>query len=355
MFMNKICLAIPALTSGGAERVMANLANYFSKKDGIEVHLILFVKNEIFYELDPKVILHFPKFDYKVFPSARQTYEIFFFLRRTLKLIKPNHLLSFGGKYNSFVILSTLGLGIKSFVSDRSRPGIKYGFPQDKINKWIYRMTNGIVAQTTAAKDFLFMTTRHNNIKVIPNPVADILNLETPKENIILNVGRFIKSKQQEVLIDIFNKLNNKDWQLWFVGDGQYLDSCKKKVLELKLDHKIIFWGNQKDVYSFYQKSKIFAFTSISEGFPNSLAEAMSAGCACISFDCMAGPKDLIDNGISGLLIENNNIIEYIKGLKSLIDSDDLINGFSNKAIRMSQKLNVDKIADEYLEFIING
>lgn len=352
--MNKVCLVIPALTSGGAERVMSILANHFSKKKELEVHLILFVKNEMFYELDPSVILHSPRFDYKKFSSGRQTYEIFFYLRKTLKFIKPKYLLSFGGKYNSFVILSSFGLNIKTFISDRSRPGIKYGFPQDKINKWLYRLSTGIVAQTSAAKEFLFKSTRHRNIKVIPNPVADILNLEIPKENIILNAGRFIRSKQQEVLIDIFNRLDNKDWQLWFVGDGQYLDSCKRKVEKLNLAHKVVFWGNQKDVYSFYSKSKVFAFTSNSEGFPNSLAEAMSAGCACIAFDCNAGPADLIEDGVSGMLIENNNAQQYLEGLNKLMADEQLMNNFSKKGAEISKKLSVSKIAEEYLNFITN-
>lgn len=349
----KIALLIPKISQGGAERVLSLLANEFVDKETIEVHLVLLVGGDLFYHIDERVKVHQPDFSYKNYNRFIFTIRLLVNLRNKLKEINPDYLLSFGGKYNSFVILSSYGLKIKKFLSDRSRPGISYGFVLDRLNKILYRSSYGLIAQTKAAKKYLWESTKHRNIRVIPNPVINIYNPEVTKENIILNVGRFIRSKQQHLLIDIFNNIDNKEWKLWLVGHGEYFNACKQQVANLGLQEKVVFWGNQTDIYPFYQKSKIFAFTSISEGFPNSLAEAMSAGCACISFDCNAGPADLIDNGTSGILIENNNKEEFLKQLKALTENEQLIRKFSGNATIISTKLAAKKIADEYYNFII--
>ncbi len=118
-------------------------------------------------------------------------------------------------------------------------------------------------------------------------------------------MGRFISSKQQSLLINIFDTIDDNNWKLIFLGDGPKLQELKSKAKTKKSFGRIIFEGNVSNVDEYYAKSKIFAFTSNSEGFPNALAEAMSAGCACISFDCIAGPSDLIKDEINGYLIDN--------------------------------------------------
>jgi GalNAc-alpha-(1->4)-GalNAc-alpha-(1->3)-diNAcBac-PP-undecaprenol alpha-1,4-N-acetyl-D-galactosaminyltransferase len=353
----RIALITPALTAGGAERVMSVLANQFVRNSGIEVHLILLVKEEIFYRLDERVIVHEPHFDYKTFARWKFTLKILRYLRHTLKTVSPESLLSFGGRYNSFVLLASLGCNIKTFISDRSRPGISYGRITDLMNKFIYRWSTGVVAQTTAAQQFVSKVNKHKNITVIGNPLPQNFSGTYPDQKIILNVGRFIKSKQQIELIRIFNALPlqvRKDWQLWFLGTGEYLPACKELTKELNLEKEVQFLGNQKAIESYYQKASVFAFTSISEGFPNVLGEAMSAGCACISFDCYAGPKDLIDSDFNGVLVEENDFEAYQKALETLLVNVDKRTSIQQKAVEKIRMFDEEKISTQYLNFLIN-
>jgi GalNAc-alpha-(1->4)-GalNAc-alpha-(1->3)-diNAcBac-PP-undecaprenol alpha-1,4-N-acetyl-D-galactosaminyltransferase len=311
------------------------------------------LENKVHYELDSNVIIHYPDYNLKDVSKAVVFFKAFHFLRKSLKQIGPNILISFGGKYNSFVLLAAKGLNINSFISNRSMPGIKYGFIQNIANPYLYRLAKGIISQTEMAKDYISKSTNHKNIVVIPNPIFKQSIDLTARENTILNVGRFVKSKQQHILIDIFIKLNPKGWKLEFAGDGDdYFEYCKQKVREANFEDRIFFHGNQKDIWKFYQKSKIFAFTSNSEGFPNALAEAMSLGCACISFDCPAGPADIIKNEENGFLIENNNIASFSNHLKKMIDSEEIINEFSKKGIAFSTNFDVSAIAQKYYNFI---
>lgn len=354
--MKRIALLIPSLSSGGAERVMSVLANYLSNDSNLEIHLILYLKYEKFYDINENIIVHKPNFNYKNFSTLISTFKTISFLRKTLKNINPYALLSFSGKYNSLVILSSLGLNIKKYVSDRSKPGISYGKLQDCLNPFLYRFTNGIVAQTSIAKQVAFRQTMHKNIVLIPNPVPNYVTeeVEEPREKIILNVGRFIATKQQMQLIELFSKLDSKDWKLVFLGDGKYFDDCKQLVKNLNIEDKVIFLGVQKDVVGFMKKASIFSFTSISEGFPNSLAEAMALGCACISFDCIAGPSDIIDHKKNGFLVPVNDWDGYSIYLKELMNSEALRKEFAFEGRKKITFFREEIISEKFKELLIS-
>lgn len=350
----KIALCIPTLVSGGAERVISVLANEFAKDENVEVHLILYLRNEIFYSLDPRIIIHYPEFDYTKYPVWRYLLKVNRFVRHTLKTIRPDSLLSFGGRFNGFIIVSALGLGIKIFVSDRSRPGISYGKLQDLVNPHLYKKAYGIVAQTSAAKNVAEQRTGHKNIKVIPNPLPQLYSTTITKERVIVNVGRFINSKQQRQLIEIFAKVKFGEWKLWFLGDGENFDDCKLLVKELGIEDSVVFYGNKKSISEYLQQAAIFAFTSVSEGFPNSLGEAMSAGCACISYDIVAGPSDMISNGVNGYLIKKNDTDNFGRCLIKLMENEDMRRDFQLKGIDKIKDFDIVNVAARYKQFLLS-
>ncbi|MCF8448166.1 MAG: glycosyltransferase [Bacteroidia bacterium] len=353
MVRSKVALFIPSLSAGGAERVMSILANEFSKYDNIQVHLVLYTSSEIFYRVNNRIIIHKPLRNYPNLPKLVYMMKTFLFIRKVFRQEKPDVFLSFGGKFNSLVLMASIGFRTKSFISDRSRPGISYGLIPDIFNRFVYRISSGIIAQTKTARDYSYLKTKHKNIRVIPNPVLPIPESKLPRENTILNVGRFISSKKQEELIDIFIKLNLPEWKLVFIGEGPRLEACKIRVEKEGFSDRIQFIGNTVEVNSYFQRSKIFAFTSISEGYPNSLIEAMSAGCACISFDCVAGPSDVIVNGINGVLIPIGDNNQFAEKLFELANSNSQISKFSREGEKISMELNPTKISKEYLDFMI--
>lgn len=354
-FPIRIMLISPDLSAGGAERVMATLANNMARMRDIEVHFILLVRGNEFYTIDQRVHLHRPTFDYKQSSRIVAMIKTCIYLRNKIRKLEPYSYLSFGGKYNSLALLAGLGLKSKSFVSDRSRPGISYGRFQDNFNRLLYPKATGLIAQTSQAKDCYWKTLKHSNIKVIGNPVPILFDSGIEKKKVILNVGRFIPTKKQELLLEVFSSINNRDWELWFLGEGELENHCKNRAVTLGISDRVKFLGSQKHILPYYNQCSIFAFTSVSEGFPNALAEAMSAGCACISFDCVAGPSDLIENSKNGFLVPIEDDSLYKIRLQQLLDDEQLRIKFGIEARKTTVTLEDWKITKKYLNFLLES
>lgn len=357
MEKKKFCCIVPDLSKGGMERVMAELATYFSSKINIEVNVILLTnRSKIFYKIPTYVAIYRPEFTFDNNIRTISTIRTLIFLRKIIKRINPDAILSFGETYNSFVLLSCLMLNVRIFVSDRSKPDKSWGFFHEHLRRFLYPFATGIISQTDYSKDFLSKETGHKNIKVIPNPIRVIEKKTLERRNIILNVGRLIKSKRIDLLLNIFNNCKNDKWELWLVGENEKNEKEKleKIVNELNLSEKVIFWGKQENVAKFYGIAKIFAFSSESEGLPNVLLEAMASGLACISFDCVAGPRDLITDGENGYLVKMYDCVEYISKLNLLIKNPALRETFANNAKKKSEEYNINIIGEKFYNFLLS-
>jgi glycosyltransferase involved in cell wall biosynthesis len=213
----------------------------------------------------------------------------------------------------------------------------------------------GIIAQTEFAKQVMYSRIKHPNITVIGNPIRNIPYRGQTRKNIILNVGRFVSTKRQSLIIKMFSELETGDWTLMFLGDGHMLGSCKDLVENLGLTEKVVFAGQVGNTDDYYRMSKIFAFTSNSEGFPNVLGEAQSAGLAIITFDFEAGANDLVENNVNGLLIPEGDIEAYKTGLQRLMDDEELRTSLSKNASKTIARFERNLICEKYHTFFLGN
>lgn len=358
--MKKICLIIPSLQCGGMERVMSELISYFAMRKEVKVRLILYgKKRKIFFSLPDNIKIYKPNFLFSDYPRMISSLKTLFFIRKTVKKINPDTILSFGEYWNNFVLLSLLGLKFPVFVSDRCQPDKSLGKFHDQLRKWLYPTASGIIAQTIMAKKIYKHQNLNNNIRVIGNPIYQIsLNGELErKENIILTVGRLIESKHHDRLIKIFKQISLLGWKLVIVGGDALKQTGMKKlkilIKKLDMEDKVELTGAVSDIASYYHKSKIFAFTSSSEGFPNVIGEAMSAGLPVIAYDCVAGPSDLVVDGETGFLVSTFKDIEYAKKLELLAKDVNLRERMGSNGRERVNKFKVDNVAEEFYWFIL--
>jgi glycosyltransferase involved in cell wall biosynthesis len=353
----KIFLVIPTLTAGGAERVISQLANNWSKDKSLEVHVILLVEDEIFYEISESVTIH--KFYFPIRPSLYNRtislIKLVYRFRKFVKKEKPEFVLSFMNKYNIFVLLSLLSSKINVFVSERDSPTEIIPKTTEFLRNLTYKYANGIITQTNSSKEFIQKETGSKNVIVIPNPIKDVvMDHSVEKEKIILNVGRLVEKKGQKYLIEAFSAIQQSEWKLVFLGDGHLRNELEELSVEKNLCDKIYFAGTTNNVDSWLNKASIFAFPSILEGFPNALAEAMCAGLPCVSFNCDTGPSELIEDGVNGFLVDVGDIKELTRKIELLINNPKLRNQFSIKALDVKNKLNSEKISQIYLNSCTN-
>jgi glycosyltransferase involved in cell wall biosynthesis len=175
---------------------------------------------------------------------------------------------------------------------------------------------------------------------------------EYRRENIIVNVGRLVPEKGQKHLIEAFSLLGRRDWRLLILGDGKLREELTNLADSLGIWDLVEMPGTVSDVDYWLAKSSIFAFPSVSEGFPNALVEAMAAGLPCVSFDCNAGPKDIIRNNENGILISEGDVLSFSHALKSLIDDERLRIRMGNAALDIRNDLDLVKISKSYMDFM---
>jgi len=341
------------------ERVMSYLANNFVKHPDFEIHILLYgIKRDVFYSLNPTIVVHKPNFKFDNNNRNLSTIKTLIFLRKKIKSIAPDTVLSFGEYWNNLILLSTLGTKIPIYIADRSTPMKNLGKIQNTLRKYLYPKAEGLIVQTKKARAIYKKSFKNLQIEAIGNPIARIaIQNEIKRENIILSVGRLIESKHQDNLINIFSKLEASDWKLVIVGGNAKKQNTKEKlenlIKQLKLENRVVLAGNQKDVKSYYLKSKIFAFTSSSEGFPNVIGEAMAAELPVIAYDCVAGPSEIITNGEDGFLVPLFDDELFQQKLEFLMQNNDIRKKMGIKAGQNIEKYNSDAIAKQFLNTIL--
>jgi glycosyltransferase involved in cell wall biosynthesis len=159
---------------------------------------------------------------------------------------------------------------------------------------------------------------------------------------VFINVASFYEGKNQEKIIEVWNKMKNDVGVLLFVGDGPTLERCKSLVTDL-IKNKIIFLGRREDVFDLLLVSDIFIYPSNSEGMSNSIIEAMSAGLPCI-VNNISQNTELIKNNINGIVVDINNIQSFIDAIRALQNSLKLRTKLGKEAKNFIQeKLSLEK------------
>ena len=366
VMMKKICLIAPSLQMGGIERSMSVLANFFVKQD-FDVYYVSIFPFEHFFFLDERVQYFEPNVKHinkaNVFRRTIYYLKIFFphygYLSKIIKRIGPDIVMSFGDWYPHLAMLSLHGK-YPFYYANRSNPAIRYSWEFEVVRKLAYKLYPpvGVIAQTVRAKERKeqIFGMGKMRIKVIPNPVRRIeLTPSVIRENYVISVGRMYWSKGFGRVIDVFARLNAPDWKLVLIGDGEDLEDIREKVQNLGLVDRVIFTGKVKNVDDWLVRSSIYLMGSYNEGFPNALCEAMSAGLACVSYDIIAGPSDIIEDGINGYLVPDGNVEEMVQRTQFLIDHPEERSQLSKNAQCISDKLSLEHIGNMYVDFILSN
>ncbi|MCX7548394.1 glycosyltransferase family 4 protein [Xanthomarina sp. F1114] len=356
-----ITFILSSLDPGGAQRVVCVLAN--NLVHSYDISIITFYQGPVFYKLDKRIKVNYckPKYVHNrhrtLFHSLIMHVQLISKIKSILKKNKTSLIIGFMTTPNIYSVIVSKWTKVPCVISERVHPEYStINLFWRKVRRIIYPYTNLLVVQTQEIKDYFLDDIKEDKITIVKNPIDQKLSHSRKpdyiKENIILNVGRLEEQKNQELLIRAFANLNLKDWSLIIIGEGKKRKELELLIKQLGLKEQVILMGNLTNVSEYYNKAKVFAFTSKFEGFPNALAEAMHFGLACISTDCPSGPSELIENNKNGILIPSEDIIALENGLNKLVNSYKLRKEFGKSAIESTKELELSTITKKWLEII---
>ena len=353
----KILFYIGTITStGGAERVLTNLANEFSKIKNYEV---LFAENfysDKGYPINKNIL----RFGFEKIESKKnfliKNLKRVYLLRKLVRHEQPNVLITFMNENNCRAIVATLGLKTRVVISVRNDPNYECGRGlKGLISKLLYRFADGIVFQTEDAKHW-FPESIQKKSRIILNQVdKSFYNVEyeeTRKD--IVTTGRFALQKNHKMLIKAFAKIADSiEDNLIIFGDGDLREDYEQLITSYNLQSRILLPGAVNDVPSAIKSAKLFVMSSNYEGLPNSLMEAMALGIPCISTDCpCGGPKMLIQNGENGLLTPVGNADVLALNMKRVLLDKELAKKMGYNAAKTAKLFYPSVVFEEWEKYI---
>lgn len=351
----KIVFVVSYLASGGSERVIATLANSFVDI-GYSVSLVYFKKKSDFYSLDNRInkyYLDIPSNSNNFILGLKNTRIRILKLREQIKQINPDAVISFMTDINVLTILAARKTDIPVIISERSNPyKSKFPYRWKIAARFVYKYADKLVLQTSAVKEY-YKKTEDQKIEIIPNPLKGIKLKSRKKENVIIGVGRLEYPKGFDMLIQAFIKSKAKEnWKLLIAGEGSEKESLQRIIDDNEVQSKVKLIGLQKSIDELYSSASIFVLSSRYEGYPNSLAEAMSAGLPCISFDCDFGPAEMIRNNKNGILVDTGNTEKLANEIDRLAFDESMRNKIGENAIEIRQKLDQAVVREKWESII---
>lgn len=315
----KILFYINAIHDGGAERVMVNLAKYFSDT-GYETILVTSFIDTWEYKIEGNVKrLTLEEKEIKQ-GRIKRNFSRIVKLRDILKKEKPDVAVSFMAEPNFRLLIASLGLNVKTIVSVRNDPNKEYAGKIGKfVGKWILPIADGCVFQTKEAQEW-FPERLQRKSTIIFNAVKEeFFHIErTPMVGEIVACGRLVSQKNHKLLIDAFAEVVKEHpyARLKIYGEGSLRDVLQEQINKLGLQENAFLMGATNDVAKALQTADLFVLSSDYEGMPNALMEAMAAGVPCISTDCpCGGPRELFRELLYNQLIsikDKNSMAEKI-------------------------------------------
>jgi glycosyltransferase involved in cell wall biosynthesis len=353
--MFKLTLVIFSLSSGGAERIMSILANYWAAR-GWQVTLITFVdKSQTpFYALDDRInyrSLDIAGNSTNFFDAIANNVRRILRLRKAIANSEPDVVISFIDQANVQTLLATKGLHIPTIVSERTVTlDSTLGKTWKQIRKWTYLLADALVMQTERSLDYI--PARWKSLtRIIPNPV--ILppvsidgDRQLLKPNSVLAMGRLEYQKGFDVLLQAFARLKDSypQWTLTVLGEGSLRSELEKLRDSLGLKDRVFLIGRQQNSYQYLKQAEIFVLSSRYEGFPNALCEAMACGLPVIATDCPCGPRELIRDENDGILIPPENITALAEAMEHLMKDGSARKRLGINAAKVTERFDLEVI-----------
>lgn len=354
----RLALVIDSLRAGGAERVMSIMADYWAGHGNLVTLLTIEKKETDFYSLDDAVTrvgLDCAQESGCLIKAVRHNWRRLRILRRTLVALDPDVVISFMDKTNILTLLATTGTGLPVIVSEHIDPrqsplkGI-----WNLLKKITYRWASSVVVLTEELKTVMGRVVPPEKVYVIPNPAIIIEGDDATGESqsypapYIVAMGRLIKQKGFDYLLEAFARCGHPGWSLVILGEGRDRGELESLAGRLNIRERVFMPGIVRNPGNIMRRGNMFVLSSRFEGFPMALVEAMSCGLPVVSFDCPTGPSDIIKPGEDGVLVSPENVDELGEAMSKLMDDQGERKRLAKNAQNVVERFSIGKVGEKW-------
>ena len=372
----KITLVISSLISGGAERVLCSMANYWTQR-GNEISVVTFSQTTSdFYPLDGnirRISLDSLHESGNIFSGFAHNLKRLWRLNRTIRVLQSEVVISFMDTMNVLVLLAAAGSRQKIIVTEHTDPQYQ---PIGPVWSWLRRLTYphaaGVVVLSKKIQDWylqvdqkkaVFFPRLDGLIHVLPNPIDCDAILEKSREqidgqtagiisgrkNVFIQVARLSPEKNPFLLVQACEILRDKgqDFIVLWVGQGPLFVDMQGLIKDKTLEDHIFLLGQKENPYPYMAAARSALLTSDIEGFGLVLAEAMVCGAVPISTDHY-GPRQILDNGRYGELTPAKDPKGLAEAMQRMIVNEALYREKKNGAADFVRRFDTSVIMNQW-------
>lgn len=220
---------------------------------------------------------------------------------------------------------------------------------------WDYHITRSLrhcnCVVTLTNQDVPFWHNYAKRTEVIPNMLTispkRVTNYNAKR---VISAGRYMSEKGFDMLIEAWSMLPEElnDWHLYIFGNGER-STYQELVDQYHMQDTIHLMPATKDIAEEFSKSSLYVMSSRYEGFGLVLAEAMSCGLPCVSFDCPYGPREIIRDGKDGLMAKHKDVEDLARKLSQLMSDKELRQSMGEQAIKNIARYESQTIMNQWI------
>jgi GalNAc-alpha-(1->4)-GalNAc-alpha-(1->3)-diNAcBac-PP-undecaprenol alpha-1,4-N-acetyl-D-galactosaminyltransferase len=374
----KVTIVVSTLTAGGAERAAVNMANHWVGS-GWEPTILTTSQRgrQPAYPLDPRVAWR--DLGWQRAPTDEEMdgaaveailggldmndplcdplfgdLVLLLLLRHGIARTEPDAVISMIDVMNVRMLAATEGLPVRRFVSERCDPW-RYSIQRyEPLRRRLYPRADGVIGQTEEmAQYFARLGARCHAIPnmVLPAPpsASPVVSGRNGRRRVVA-LARLVGDKRLNIVIRACARIAgaHPEWDLEIWGEGPSRPFLQSVIEEVGATERIRLRGHARDVYSVLREADLFAMASVTEGFPNSLCEAMASGLAPVVFDCGPGVREIVRDGVDGVLVRDYGPEPFAVALDRLMGDDEERMRLAARAPEVAERFSAERVMRQW-------